>query len=241
MADEDKDISLKDLIDPKHPLMEALRLTANGTYKHSQSVAQLVEAVSLELGIDTDMMKTAAMYHDIGKINYSNAFTENQNGVNIHDDITPEMSYHIITKHISDSIMIMIQIDEMPREVIQWVSQHHGNTVLRYFAEKAGDINSDTFRYKCKPPQSIESAVLMICDSVEATVRSLSSNQKLDSSEKVVQNTFYRLEMDGQLDAITVGQIRKMREVIISELESGSYRRELYPEDKQDDAKMEKN
>lgn len=226
-------MELKDLIDPKYSLMEMLRREAPGTYKHSQEVSQLVEAVALELGLDTDMMKTAAMYHDIGKVVFPNAFSENQNGKNLHDDLDPNISYHIITKHVGDSVMTMVQIEGMPVEIIQWVSQHHGNTVLRYFADKAGDINSDDFRYKCNQPQSIEAAVLMICDSVEATMRSIRQNDQSQSQniEKIIQKTFYRLEMDGQLDNIKVGQIRKMREVILSELESGLHHREAYPEE----------
>jgi hypothetical protein len=232
MIMDDQQKTLGNLIDPKHPLMETFRKTAGGTYKHSQDVSQLCEAVALELGLDNDLLKVAAMYHDIGKINFPAAFSENQNGSNMHDDLDPSVSYHIITKHISDSVLIMVQIEEMPIEVIQWVSQHHGNTVLRYFADKAGDIESDEYRYKCSQPQSIEAAILMICDSVEATVRSLSKSNKVESNESIVQNTFYRLEMDGQLDNIKVGQIRKIREVLISELDSDTHRREVYPEDR---------
>lgn len=235
MEDE---ITLKDLIDPKFPLMETFRLKASGTYKHSQSVAQLAEAIALELGLNTDMIKTAAMYHDIGKINNPVAFSENQNGTNIHDKLTPEISYQIITKHIAESVMIMIQIKEMPRDVIEWVSQHHGNTVLRYFADKAGDIESDVYRYKSNPPQSIEAAVLMICDSIEATVRSLSQNGKLSNFEDVIKKTIYRLEMDGQFDNIKVGQIRKIREVLRTELESDMHHREAYPDGKEEVKKV---
>lgn len=237
MEDE---ITLKDLIDPKYPLMETFRQQVSGTYKHSQAVAQLAEAIALELGLNIDMIKAAAMYHDIGKINNPAAFSENQNGTNMHDKLEPEISYQIITKHIAESVMIMIQIKEMPREVIEWVSQHHGNTVLRYFADKAGDIDSDIYRYKSNQPQSIEAAVLMICDSIEATVKSLSQNGKLDSFEEVIKKTIYRLEMDGQFDNIKVGQIRKMREVLLSELESGTHHRELYPEDKEEEKKEKK-
>ena len=232
MEDE---ITLKDLIDPKFPLMETFRLKASGTYKHSQSVAQLAEAIALELGLNTDMIKAAAMYHDIGKINNPVAFSENQNGKNIHDKLPPEISYQIITKHIAESVMIMIQIKEMPREVIEWVSQHHGNTVLVPFADKAGDTNSDIYRYKSNQPESIEAAVLMICDSIEATIRS-----GKDSFEDVINKTIYRLQEDGQFDNIKVGQIRKIREILLKELESGSHIREPYPEKKEEKEVEEK-
>jgi len=237
MEDE---IILKDLIDPKYFLMEKFRQQVPGTYKHSQAVAQLAEAIALELGLNIDMIKAAAMYHDIGKINNPAAFSENQNGTNMHDELDPEISYQIITKHIAESVMIMIQIPEMPRQVIEWVSQHHGNTVLGYFADKAGTADLDIYRYKSNQPQSIEAAVLMICDTIEATVRSLSANGKLKDFEDVIQKSVYRLEMDGQFDNIKVGQIRKMREVLLSELESGTHHRELYPEDKSEEKNRNK-
>lgn len=242
MAEEVKEISLKELTDPKFPLMETFRNVAPGTFKHSQNVANLVESIALKLDLDTDRMRAAAMYHDIGKINQPRAFTENQNGHNVHDDLPADVSYNIITKHVGDTVLTMLQVPEMPREIIEWVSQHHGNTVLRFFYEKAkeqdGDADEEMWRYKCPKPNCIESAVLMICDSVEATARSYASNGKLDSPKKkcdVVMSTIGRLEMDGQLDMVLTGHLRVIKQVLIEELESLYHTRELYPDDEKEE------
>jgi putative nucleotidyltransferase with HDIG domain len=229
-----KDLILKELIDPKFPIMERFRAAAPGTYKHSQNVANLVESIALQLNLDTDKMRVAAMYHDIGKINFPKAFAENQNGTNIHDKYEPEVSYNIITKHVGDSVLIMLQIKEMPRNIIEWVSQHHGSTILSYFYEKSKSKDDVSWRYKCSVPTCIEAAVLMICDHVEATAKSMASNSKLDTpkrKEDVVITTIHRLEMDGQLDKVLTGHLRVIKQVLINEMESLYHSRELYPRD----------
>lgn len=240
MASEEE-VSLKELIDPKHPKMEILRDAAPGTYKHSQNVANLLEAVGIKLDLNTDALRVAAMYHDIGKSMFPKAFSENQNGKNLHDELPPEVSYNIITKHVGDTVLIMLGISEMPREIIEWVSQHHGDTILKFFYDKAqkssSEINPEDWRYKCPKPSCIEAAALMICDSVEATARSLASNGKLDTpqkKERVVMNTISGLEMDGQLDNVLTGHLRKIKEVLISELESMYHSREMYPGDEEE-------
>lgn len=231
MADE---FNLKDLIDPKHPMMEMLRDRAKGTYKHSQNVSGLVEAVALELGLDVDEMKVAAMYHDIGKVNFPEGFSENQNGKNFHDELDPIQSYTVITKHVGDSVVYMLQISEMPKRIIQWVSQHHGDTVLRYFYEKEGKKKENRYRYRCPKPRDIEAAVLMICDSIEATARSYATNDKLktiEDIEKLVFENIGRLEMDGQLDMVLMGHLRRIKEVLLKELAAMYHKRELYPDE----------
>lgn len=241
MAEDEKEFSLKELTDPKFPLMETFRNVAPGTFKHSQNVANLVESIALKLDLDTDRMRAAAMYHDIGKINQPKAFTENQNGTNMHDDLPVEVSYNIITKHVGDTVLTMLQVPEMPREIIEWVSQHHGDTILRFFYEKAkesgSEIDENDWRYKCPKPNCIESAVLMICDSVEATAKSFASNGKLDTPKKkcgVVMDTIGRLEMDGQLDMVLTGHLRVIKQVLIQELESLYHTRELYPDQEEE-------
>jgi membrane-associated HD superfamily phosphohydrolase len=158
----------------------------------------------------------------------------------MHNDLPPNVSYNIITKHVGDSVLTMLQISEMPREIIEWVSQHHGNTVLRYFYEKikedGGEHNQDDWRYRCPVPNCIEAAVLMVCDAVEATAKSMASNGNLETSQKkegVVMNTISRLEMDGQLDMVLTGHLRQIKQVLIEELESLYHSREPYPGDEQ--------
>lgn len=229
----DLDYDLKKFLDAKHPLMERFRTIAPGTFSHSDNVSDLCEAVALEMGLDTDMMAVIGMYHDIGKINLPEAFGENQNGKNMHNDLPPEVSYQIITRHIGDTAVILLNEPDFPRKLIEMITQHHGNTVLRFFFNKSGVSSDELFRYRCKKPASIEAAVLMICDSVEATARSLASQGKLETTEEkrsVVSMTINNLMDDDQLDDIKVGQIKQIRKVLFKELENKYHRREAYPD-----------
>lgn len=230
----DEEFNLKELIDPKHPMMTMLRERAKGTWKHSQNTANFAEAVALELDLEVDPIKVGAFYHDIGKVNFPEAFSENQNGKNLHEEMEPIESYTIITKHVGDSVLYMLQIPEMPKYIIEWVSQHHGDTVLRYFFEKSESKKETRYRYRCPKPMTIEAAILMICDCIEATARSYASNDKLkdmEGIEKLVFDSIGRLEMDGQLDNVLTGHLRRIKEVLIKELAAMYHKRELYPDE----------
>jgi len=231
---EEKNTLYRSLLDPKSEYLKKFRELAPGSYKHCENVASFCESVSLELGLDEDLMKVAARFHDIGKINYPEAFSENQNGSNIHDNLDPSVSYNIITKHVGDTILYLLQIEDMPREVLKIISQHHGNTVLKFFYEKSGSNIEDIYRYKCLSPQSIEAAVLMLCDSVEATARALANNGKLNDSKdrkSVVDLTVRRLMEDSQLDDMKVGELKIVKKVLYKELENVYHKRELYGEE----------
>ena len=236
MPEMDSDI-LKDLIDPSSKIMEHFKLVAHGTYKHCQNVATLVEAVALEIGLDVDLMKACGMLHDIGKTFNAKYFTENQNDddVNPHDDLAPEVSYQIITRHISDTCLYLSQIQDMPKEVIQICSEHHGNLVLTPMHKKAKaedpEIPESNFRYHSSKPQSIEAAVLMIVDGVEATARSLAGAGQLDtpqSRKDLLDSTIQRLIDDEQLDELKIGSIRRIKEVLIGELDATYHTRVSY-------------
>ena len=233
-------VDIKKFLDSKYPLLEKFREVAPGTFKHCKNVASFCESVALKLGLDVDTLLVAAHYHDIGKINYPEAFSENQNGgKNIHENIDPILSYQILTRHVGDSVVMLLDIKDMPMDVMNIIAQHHGSTVLQFFYKKAIDINpdipEDLFRYKCSPPQSIEAAVLMICDSVEATVRSLSAVGELGESkgrQAVVDSTIKRLMYDDQLDDMKVGDLKKIKRVLCKELEDVYHKREVYGDEK---------
>jgi len=222
---------LRKLISASSPLMEKFREMAPGSYKHSQSVAGLCESIALELSLDVDMMKAAGMLHDIGKLVSPANFTENQSeNINLHDDLPPLISLQLITKHVADSVMYLIQYPEVPRRVIEYVAQHHGTTVLQSIFNKAkkasngnGLPDDDHFRYKSQKPKTVESSILMIVDSVSATARSKFSNGNLETPEsrmKVINDTFNRLEQDEQIDALTYGVARVIKKVLYQELEA---------------------
>jgi len=217
---DSKKYDLKALLDAKYPFLEKFREKAAGTFQHCQNVADLCEAVALELGLDTDVARVIGQYHDAGKITFPEAFYENQNGKNIHDDINdPLISFHIISKHVADSALILIQLDEFPNELIPPIVQHHGTTVLKTLFLKSGYKTDDAFRYKnTTPPESLEAIVLMICDSVEATIRS--NKDEIESVEDIVYDTIERFERDGQIDELKIGHSKKIKRALITTLKA---------------------
>jgi putative nucleotidyltransferase with HDIG domain len=219
------------LLDAKYPLLHEFRDTCPGTFKHSQSLMSMIEGVSLSLDLDEDKMKVAALYHDVGKMFSPKHFSENQlENENPHDDVSPEVSYQVITRHVSDSVMVLVNNPDFPREIIEIISQHHGTTVLRYFCDKKKSKDND-FRYKTTKPTSIESMVLMVCDSIEAMSRALAQAGKFDPN-KVINETLQRLIDDGQLDDVTMklGDLKKIKAALAKELEGVYQKRVDYDE-----------
>jgi len=232
---------LKKLLDSKHPFLEKMRDRAPGTYKHSQNVSGLCEAVALELDIDPTLMKVLGLYHDAGKISFPECFYENQNGSgNMHDELDPLISFHLLTKHIADGSLILVQLEDFPAELILPITQHHGNTVLKSLANKA-EVDEEMFRYKnTTPPTTLEAAILMICDSVEATVRSKEYTDHIDIDDirEIIRNTTERLEEDDQLDEVRVGDLKKIKKALILDLQSKYHKRDAKAYEDDDEKRL---
>jgi putative nucleotidyltransferase with HDIG domain len=222
--------SVSKFLDNQYPLLVSFREKCPGTFKHSKSVAAMIEGVALNLGLDEEVLKLAAIYHDVGKMFNPKYFTENQlEDENIHKDLDPRMSYEIITRHVSDSVVILINEDGFPRKVIDIISQHHGQTVLRYFfnlAKGKGEVE-DTYRYKTTKPTHLESAILMICDAVEATSRAKIQAGCFNPAD-VIETTINTLIDDGQLDEVTLklGNLKRIKVALGKELE-GTYQKRV--------------
>jgi len=230
---------LKKYLDIDYPLLATFKNTAPGTFKHSQNVANLCEAVAEEFNLNIVLMKVCAMYHDIGKMWYPRYFSENQEADhNPHDDLEPIVSYQLISKHVADSCAILISETDMPREVIEIISQHHGNTVLNGVFIKSDSSNKDLYRYKTKIPDNEYSSILMIADSVEATARSIADKMS-DSDVRIdcVKNTIDRLRDDMQLDEMKVGKLRQIQAKLIRELDTIYHKRIDYDLDVETDIK----
>ena len=173
-------------------------------------------------------MKVAAIYHDVGKMFNPKYFTENQlEDEDPHKDLPAKMSYQILTRHVSDSVIILLNDHNFSRRLVEIISQHHGTTVLKYFFDKSKTDDDSLYRYKCTKPDSVESAVLMICDHVEATSRSLSNAGKLNPIN-VIDGTLNKLVDDGQLDEVTIklGDLKKIKIALAKELE-GIYQKRV--------------
>ena len=223
----------KELMDKSNPLLDKFRQLAPGTFKHCQNVSNMVESIGMELGLNVDLLKCAGMYHDIGKINNPQYFSENQSTEeNIHDTMKPYDSYRFITSHLSDGILILLQND-FPRDLIEVISEHHGDTILRQFHKNDSKSPEDKYRYKSRKPSTPEAVVLMITDSVEATARSefmrrSDSEENLDFIRRVIQSTIDRLDDDDQLDNVVHGIIKQTKRILLKELESIYHKRVAY-------------
>lgn len=231
---EEKDI-YAELLDPTYPLLQEFRKKCPGTYKHSQMLSSIIENIAIELELNINKMKLVAFYHDIGKMFNPNYFTENQEGQNPHDDIEPEMSFNIITRHVSDSVMILLNIPDFPRDVIEIISRHHGTSLLKFFYKKAGDEPDIEwkYRYKSSRPQSVEDTILMITDCVEATSKSYNQSGKLNDLTSCVDSIIQGLLDDGQLDDVTMkmGNLKIIKRVLVDELKGVFQKRTNYNPD----------
>lgn len=213
--------STTDILIPYKDLLEKFKKTAPGSYKHCDAVTELCNSICDELPeVNRDNLILAAKFHDIGKIFNPLYFTENQiDNKNIHDVLDPDISFQLISRHVSDSIAILIEYDEFPRECLKIISQHHGDSCIKSLVNKLKGKNKDKckdeFRYNFNKPQSIEASILMICDVIEAATRSMFSSNKLDDIPKIVENLIQNLIEDYQIDNLTIGQLRIIKKVLI--------------------------
>jgi putative nucleotidyltransferase with HDIG domain len=232
MEDEQRDY--RRFLEGDFPLIEKFRELAPGSYKHSQNVANICESIAVELKMDSDFMRVCGLYHDVGKMINPQFFTENQDEENPHDKLEPKISYQIISRHLSDTVAILLNYN-FPIEVMKCVSQHHGNTVIKYFFDRSGSQNDTHYRYRCSlTPETDEAAILMIVDSVEATARSYSTNGKLETIEdrhQMIDDTINRLVDDGQLDSMKIGTLKVIRQILYKEIDSSYHKRVSYDDE----------
>jgi len=235
---EEKDTKALSPMDSSFPLLKEFREKAPGSHKHAQSLVGMVENVCAAIDMDSEMLKMAAMYHDVGKMWAPELFTENQAKDNIHDGLDPWVSYQLITRHVSDTVAILFAND-FPKEVIRIASQHHGKCLMKSMFEKAKEQNKDVleemFRYRTDRPDSIESLILMLCDQVEATSRSYYREQGRDDVDPAVFiiNIYNTLHTDGQFDDVQVllGRLKKIQSALISDVASNFQKRVKYDGD----------
>lgn len=227
---EEKKDALKELLESSYPLLQKFREICPGTYKHSQAIASMIEGIALDLGLDVTFMKVAATYHDVGKMMNANCFTENQlDDENLHDKLDPKISYQLISRHVADSAFILLHDGNFPAELIKIATQHHGTSIMKYFFEKSGSDVDDHYRYKGTKPTCVESAVLMICDCLEARSKSEAQKRHSDFSPSIViEDTINDLLSDGQLDDVVMrlGDLQKIKDSLAKELQ-GTYQKRV--------------
>lgn len=230
-------MTLIELSDIHRPLLKELSIKAPGTFQHSLQVANLAEAAAAEIGANTALAKTGALYHDIGKMKNPLFFIENQNhGINPHDDLTFEESARVIIGHVKEGIQLAHK-HHLPDILIDFIRTHHGTTVVQYFyqsylknfPEKASDI--EKFRYPGPLPYSKETAIVMMADSVEAAARSL-KNPTSEDIESLVDHIISSKIKEEQLinSNITFKEITLIKKVMKKMLNSIYHARIAYPE-----------
>ena len=229
------DVSLLELSDTNTPLLKELSDKAPGTFHHSLNVANLSEACANEIGANAMLIRVGALYHDIGKMANPTYFTENQStGTNPHDELSPKESAKIIIDHVINGIEIALK-NKLPDRVVEFIRTHHGTSTVRYFYNKQMELNSEFdsagFKYNGPNPFSKETAILMMCDSVEAASKSL----KDPTSTKI--NSFVDAIIGTQMDAnqflnanITFKEIESIKKVLKHKLANMYHLRIEYPE-----------
>lgn len=229
------DMSLLELTDTNSKLLKEMSDKAPGTFHHSLNVANLAEAAANEIGANAMLVRVGALYHDIGKMKNAPYFTENQTtSVNSHDELAPEESAKLIIDHVINGIEIAKKRN-LPDRVIDFIRTHHGTTTVYFFYMKAKELddtaNPDDFRYPGPIPFSKETAILMMCDSVEAASRSLK-----EPTTKLVDN-FVEKIINKQMEEgqfmnsdITFMEIQTVKKVLKRKLQNIFHLRVEYPE-----------
>jgi putative nucleotidyltransferase with HDIG domain len=217
-------------------------------------VGNLAERAAEAINADPLLARVGAYYHDVGKLSNPLAFIENQaDGQNIHDELTPEESAQLVKSHVAAGIDLAYEY-KLPKPVIAFIPQHHGTALMSYFYARAKEqavadsglrpdtpaareveaaVNERPFRHAGPKPQSREAAILMLADSVEASVRSLKQPDEAQIRAMVDRITKERLE-DGQFDEcdLTLRDLGRIREAFVAQLLGMYHRRIEYPQNK---------
>ena len=232
------DIRLLELTGVKHPILEELAEKAPASYQHSLNLSKLAEAASDAIGGRYLLVRAGAYFHDIGKAKNSKYFSENQmteEEKSLHNELTPKQSADIIKRHVLDGVE-MAKKYHLPQPVIDIIAQHHGDSIISFFYDKAlkqndsPEVDEEDFRYPCPKPQSSEAGIVLLADAVEAATTSVNpkSEEEIQSLvAKLINDKF----VDGQLNecALTLQQLHKIGEAFVKQLISRYHKRIAYP------------
>ena len=229
-------ITLIELSDMSKDLLRRMSEVAPGTFQHSIQVGNLAAEIANKIDAKAQLVRTGALYHDIGKINNPIYFTENQSGVNPHENISEIESAQMIISHVTEGLKLADKYD-LPNEIKDFISTHHGQGKAKFFyinyknAHPDEDVDELLFTYPGPNPFTKEQAILMMADSVEAASRSLP-----DYTEKTIRDLVDRI-IDSQVSEgyfrdcpITFRDIAYAKTVLIEKLKTIYHTRVNYPE-----------
>jgi putative nucleotidyltransferase with HDIG domain len=238
------DITLLELSDLSHPLLQSLAINAPGTYHHSLMLASLAQNAAEAVGANGLMLRVCAYFHDIGKLVKPGFFSENiQFADNPHDDLSPNMSTLVIVSHIKEGVTLAKKY-KLPQVIIDGIEQHQGTSLVSVFYHRAKTrqqkenaagqpaINDEDFRYEGPRPQTREMAILMLADGCEAASRSLDKPTPVRIAN-LINDLFDSRLRDGQLDEcnLTLAELNKIKQSFVFSLTNMLHGRIAYPKD----------
>jgi len=232
-------LKLLELSNSEQPLLRELALKAPGTFHHSMIMATLVESAAESINANPLLARVSAYYHDVGKTLKPHYYVENMPpGENKHDNLSAAMSTRVVKAHVKEGIELARKY-KLPEIIIDGIPQHHGTSLIKYFYDKAiessdpdtDEVKETDYRYPGPKPQSRECAILMLADSVEAALRTLSEPNRAriqGAVQKIVNNIF----RDGQLDEcdLTLRDLNKIARSFTDTLTAIYHGRIAYPE-----------
>lgn len=229
-------VTLVELSDINNPLLRELSEECPGTFNHSMAVSNLASAAASRIGANVQLVRTGALYHDIGKIKNPAFYTENQHGVNPHDALDPIQSARIVTGHVNEGLALAEKA-KLPKVIRSFISEHHGAGKARYFyttycnAHPDEEVDPTNFTYPGPNPQSKETSLLMMADSVEAASRSMT-----DHSPEAISALVNKI-IDSQIaeglhneSPISFRDVSTIKEVFAQRLRTMYHSRISYPE-----------
>ena len=229
-------VTLVELSDINLPIFRQLSETCPGTFQHSMQVSNLATEAADSIGAQAQLVRTGALYHDIGKMANPTFFTENQNGVNPHTNLPYEESAQIVISHVKDGVKIAEKLN-LPQTIIDFIKTHHGTSKAKYFYNSYvnehpdEEVNEELFTYPGPNPFTKEQALLMMADAVEAASRSLKEYTE-ENISKLVNTIIDSQIADGLLNnsPISFRDIRDVKEAFIEKLKTMYHTRISYPE-----------
>lgn len=236
LFDVTTDITLLELSDLNHPLLKRLSVNAPGSFHHSILVANLAEAGAEAITANSLLTRVGCYFHDIGKVLKPEYFVENQmGGVNKHNNLSPHMSALILTNHVKEGIKLADK-HNLPKAVKQFIPEHHGTSLMSYFYHKLlessdeKEVDENNFRYPGPKPQTRETAIAMLADTVEAASRSL-NNPTPQRIRNLVDTLVEKKIEEGQLDEcdLTLNQIKQIKNAFLPILNGIHHGRIEYP------------
>ncbi|MCL2616662.1 MAG: HDIG domain-containing protein, partial [Defluviitaleaceae bacterium] len=229
-----------ELSNPNHPVLRKLAIEAPGTYHHSLIVANLAESAAYDIGANPYLARAGGYYHDVGKIKYPLFFAENQGKENPHDSMSPMESCAVLISHVEFGLELAARY-KLPKIIRDIIEQHQGTTKMKYFYHKAcelakesesAEVNEQDYRYSFTTPQTKESALIMLADTVEAAVRSRIPNVKAFTEIESLIRTLIKDKIDdGQLidSGFTLRDIESTIQAFFKVFRAMNHERIAYP------------